>query len=92
MEDIQVKDVMSLDKAVTIEKGDTLLIVRQNDDGTQTCLRTEGADFNGKSAYDVAREEGYTGTYDEWAEQIRKMSNTDVGFDAQSGEIVITTV
>ena len=45
--------------------------------------------FHGEDAYDIAKAGGYTGTREEWAEQIRRASNVDVTFDGTTMEIVI---
>lgn len=79
-----------MEKAEDVRSGDTLLLVRQNEDGTQTCLRVEGRDFKGEDAYAVAKAAGYGGTYEEWTQHVRDVANTGVDVDAETGEIVIT--
>ena len=89
MGDIKTIDVLALPRAEKVQDGDTLLLVRQNADGTQACYRVNGMTFHGEDAYDIAKAGGYTGTREEWEEQIRRASNVDVTFDATTGEIVI---
>ena len=83
-------DVLVLPRAENVQDGDTLLLVRQNADGTQACYRVDGMTFHGEDTYDIAKAGGYTGTREEWEEQIRRASNVDVTFDAKIGEIVIS--
>ena len=92
MADIKIKDVTALERVHNIKEGDTLLVVRANSDGTQTCYRADGLQFKGKDgqdAYTIAKAQGFTGTYAEWVEQIATVSNTSVGFDGETGEIII---
>ena len=89
MENIETIDVLSLPKTDKVLTGDTLLLIRPKEDGTQECYRVEGADFRGEDAYDVAKTGGYTGTRDEWVAQIQKVSMVDIGFDEEKGAIVI---
>lgn len=89
MENIETIDVLALPKADKVLKGDTLLLIRPKEDGTQECYRVEGADFRGEDAYDVAKAGGYTGTRDEWVAQIQKVSMVDIDFDSERGGLVI---
>lgn len=89
MANIEIINVLSLPKADKVLKGDTLLLIRPKEDGTQECYRVEGADFRGEDAYDVAKAGGYTGTRDEWVAQIQKVSMVDIDFDSERGAIVI---
>lgn len=89
MANIETINVLSLPKADKVLKGDTLLLIRPKEDGTQECYRVEGADFRGEDAYDVAKAGGYTGTRDEWVAQIQKVSLVDIDFDSERGAIVI---
>lgn len=89
MENIETIDVLALPKADKVLAGDTLLLIRPKEDGSQECYRVEGADFRGEDAYDVAKAGGYTGTRDEWVAQIQRVSMVDIGFDEEKGAIVI---
>lgn len=89
MANIETINVLSLPKADKVLKGDTLLLIRPKEDGTQECYRVEGADFRGEDAYDVAKAGGYTGTRDEWVAQIQKVSMVDIDFDSERGGLVI---
>lgn len=89
MANIETINVLSLPKADKVLAGDTLLLIRPKEDGTQECYRVEGADFRGEDAYNVAKAGGYTGTRDEWVAQIQKVSMVDIDFDSERGAIVI---
>ena len=89
MENIETIDVLALPKADKVLKGDTLLLIRPKEDGSQECYRVEGTDFRGEDADEVAKAGGYTGTRDEWVAQIQRVSMVDIGFDEEKGAIVI---
>ena len=82
-------NVVALTEAVGLKDGDTLLLIRDDGQGGKTCFRIEGRSFRGKSAYEVAKEQGYDGTEEEWKEQTVKVANFDVSFDSEDGSIVI---
>lgn len=91
MEDVLKSiNVVTLAEAADLKDGDTLLLIRDNGDGYKTCYRIEGRSFRGKSAYEVAKENGYTGTESDWAAQATKVANFDIDFDPETGSIVIT--
>ena len=46
MADYEIVDVTKLQKAEGVKDGDTLLLIRQQGDGTSICMRTDGAQFN----------------------------------------------
>ena len=69
MTDYEIVDVTKLQKAEGVKDGDTLLLIRQQGDGTSKCMRTDGAQFKGTDAYDVAKANGFSGTREEWAQQ-----------------------
>lgn len=82
-------NVTELEKATSVQEGDTLLLVRTADDGSQTAYRVDGSNFRGEDAYTVAVAAGYAGTYEEWTAQCEKVAAFDVSYDADSGSIVI---
>lgn len=82
-------NVVALTEAVELKDGDTLLLIRDDGQGGKTCFRIEGRSFRGKSAYEVAKEQGYDGTEEEWKEQTVKVANFDVSFDSEDGSIAI---
>lgn len=87
---IDTIDVLSLPTTDKVQTGDTLLLIRPKEDGTQECYRVEGKDFRDEDAYDVAKAGGYAGTRCEWEEQIRRVSKVDIGFESDNGELVIS--
>lgn len=89
MADNNMINVVALTEAAELKDGDTLLLIRDDGQGGKTCYRIEGRSFHGKSAYEVAKEQGYEGTEEEWNEQAAKVANFDVSFDSEDGSIVI---
>lgn len=83
-------DVTELSQAFELQEGDTLLLIRSDSSGAKKCYRIEGKQFQGKSAYEVAKELGYEGTQEDWNAQTTKVANFDVDFDPITGSIVIT--
>ena len=74
MTDYEIVDVTKLQKAEGVKDGDTLLLIRQQGDGTSICMRTDGAQFKGTDAYDVAKANGFSGTREEWAQQVARVN------------------
>lgn len=83
-------NVVALTEAADLKDGDTLLLIRDDGQGSKTCYRIEGRSFRGKSAYEVAKENGYTGTESDWAAQATTVANFNIDFDPSDGSIVIT--
>lgn len=81
MANINVNDLTAVDK---LQDSDTLLLIR-GEGAAKKCYRIAGSDFQGKSAYEVAKEAGYEGTYEEWAAQIKSVSDFNVSFDPSTG-------
>lgn len=85
-----IVDVTELSQAFELQEGDTLLLIRDDGSGAKKCYRIEGKQFQGKSAYEVAKELGYEGTQEDWNAQTAKVANFDVDFDPETGCLVIT--
>lgn len=81
-----IVNVTDLQQAQALQDGDTLLLIRKTDTG-QVCYRIAGSDFSGKTAYEVAKDMGFAGSYANWQEQVKKVSSFDVDFDPTTGEI-----
>lgn len=81
MADYEIVDVTKLQKAEGVKDGDTLLLIRQQGDGTSICMRTDGAQFKGTDAYDVAKANGFSGTREEWAQQVARINEVSVAID-----------
>lgn len=91
MDDVNnIVDVTELSQAFELQEGDTLLLIRDDGSGAKKCYRIEGKQFQGKSAYEVAKELGYEGTEEDWKVQTSKVANFDVDFDPLSGSLIIT--
>ena len=81
MADYEIVDVTKLQKAEGVKDGDTLLLIRQQGDGTSICMRTDGAQFKGTDAYDVAKANGFSGTREEWAQQVARINEVSAAID-----------
>jgi hypothetical protein len=81
MTDYEIVDVTKLQKAESVKDGDTLLLIRQQGDGTSICMRTDGAQFKGTDAYDVAKANGFSGTREEWAQQVARINEVSAAID-----------
>ena len=81
MADYEIVDVTKLQKAEGVKDGDTLLLIRQQGDGTSICMRTDGAQFKGTDAYDVAKANGFSGTRGEWAQQVARINEVSAAID-----------
>lgn len=81
MADYEIVDVTQLQKAEGVKDGDTLLLIRQQGDGTSICMRTDGAQFKGTDAYDVAKANGFSGTREEWAQQVARINEVSAAID-----------
>lgn len=90
MADNNMINVVALTEAAELKDGDTLLLIRDDGKGGKTCFRIEGQSFHGKSAYEVAKENGYEGTEEDWKSQTKKVADFDVSFDPTDGCLVIT--
>lgn len=81
MTDYEIVDVTKLQKAEGVKDGDTLLLIRQQGDGTCICMRTDGAQFKGTDAYDVAKANGFSGTREEWAQEVARINEVSAAID-----------
>lgn len=69
---------------ITKTEGVTTLTITDKD-GAKTATINDGADgADGKSAYELAKENGYTGTLEEWLESLRGEAGAD-GADGADG-------
>lgn len=81
MADYEIVDVTQLQKAEGVKDGDTLLLIRQQGDGTSICMRTDGAQFKGTDAYDVAKANGFSGTREEWTQEVARINEVSAAID-----------
>lgn len=79
-----ILNVTELSKVDALQDGDTLLLIRANG-AAKECYRILGSDFHGKTAYQVAQELGFTGSYADWEAQVRKVANFGVDFNPSTG-------
>lgn len=92
-------NVTGLTEVTDVQTDDTLLLIRKLTDGTREAKRIVASNFRGEDAYAVAVEKGYTGTYADWqslvgeiataADTLANISEVNVDFDADAGEVVI---
>lgn len=95
-------NVTGLDPVDDVQAEDTLLLIRNADDGTtnKVAKRITASKFKGEDAYAVAVEKGYTGTYADWqllvgeiataTDTLANISEVSIGFDSDTGEAVIS--
>lgn len=81
MADYEIVDVTKLQKAEGVKDGDTLLLIRQQGDGTSICMRTDGAQFKGTDAYDVAKANGFSGTREECTQEVARINEVSAAID-----------
>lgn len=81
MTDLSTKSVVSLPKAERVGDGDTLLLIHDEEDGSQVCYRAVGSSFKGEDAYDIARKNGFSGTYEEWVAEVNKTTKVAAAVD-----------
>lgn len=53
-----------------------ILLIRNTDNGKQ-CFQIKGFDFRGESAYEAAQSQGFEGTYQDWVQQIKEVTEYD---------------
>lgn len=99
MSDVKI-NITELEPVESVSQGDTLLIVRPGDGGTHVARRVDATLFKGESAYTVAVENGFTGSYSDWERlvsdivessyKLALISDVDTSFDSDTGEIVVS--
>ena len=71
--DLEVKEVIGLEKVERVLDDDVLLLIRPINDGSQKCYSVRGRDFHGEDAYQIAIKNGFVGTYEEWQDAVKKV-------------------
>lgn len=71
--DIEVKEVTGLEKVERVIDDDVLLLIRPLTDGSQKCYSVKGRLFHGEDAYQIAVKNGFTGTYEDWQDAVKKV-------------------
>lgn len=82
--------VNTLPSVSSIEDTDTLVLVRDNGDNTQSAKKIIANQFQGKDAYLVAREQGYTGTREEYNTQCSYVATFGMDYDPSDCSIIFT--
>ena len=76
MEEEKILNVTQLQVVDKIQAEDVLLLIRDTGNGKQ-CFQIKGSDFRGESAYEAALSQGFEGTYSEWVQQIKEVTEYD---------------
>lgn len=76
MEEEKILNVTQLQVVDKIQNDDVILLIRDTGNGKQ-CFQIKGSDFRGESAYEAAQKQGFEGTYSEWVQQIKEVTEYD---------------
>lgn len=76
MEEEKILNVTQLQVVDKIQNDDVILLIRDTGNGKQ-CFQIKGFDFRGESAYEAALKQGFVGTYSEWVQQIKEVTEYD---------------
>ena len=76
MEEEKILNVTQLGVVDKLQNEDVILLIRNTDNGKQ-CFQIKGSDFRGESAYEAALSQGFEGTYSEWVQQIKEVTEYD---------------
>lgn len=76
MEEEKILNVTQLGVVDKLQNEDVILLIRNTDNGKQ-CFQIKGFDFRGESAYEAALSQGFEGTYQDWMQQIKEVTEYD---------------
>lgn len=76
MEEEKILNVTQLGVVDKLQNEDVILLIRNTDNGKQ-CFQIKGFDFRGESAYEAALSQGFEGTYQDWVEHIKEITEYD---------------
>lgn len=76
MEEEKILNVTQLGAVDKLQNEDVILLIRNTDNGKQ-CFQIKGFDFRGESAYEAAQSQGFEGTYQDWVQQIKEITEYD---------------
>lgn len=76
MEEEKILNVTQLKVVDKLQNEDVILLIRDTGNGKQ-CFQIKGFDFRGESAYEAALSQGFEGTYSEWVQQIKEVTEYD---------------
>lgn len=76
MEEEKILNVTQLGVVDKLQDKDVILLIRDTGNGKQ-CFQIKGFDFRGESAYEAAQSQGFEGTYQDWVQQIKEVTEYD---------------
>lgn len=76
MEEEKILNVTQLGVVDKLQNEDVILLIRNTDNGKQ-CFQIKGFDFRGESAYEAAQSQGFEGTYQDWVQHIKEITEYD---------------
>lgn len=76
MEEEKTLNVTQLQVVDKLQNEDVILLIRNTDNGKQ-CFQIKGFDFRGESAYEAALSQGFEGTYQDWVQHIKEITEYD---------------
>lgn len=76
MEEEKILNVTQLQVVDKLQNEDVILLIRNTDNGKQ-CFQIKGFDFRGESAYEAALSQGFEGTYQDWVQHIKEITEYD---------------
>lgn len=76
MEEEKILNVTQLGVVDKLQNEDVILLIRDTGNGKQ-CFQIKGFDFRGESAYEAAQSQGFEGTYQDWVQQIKEITEYD---------------
>lgn len=76
MEEEKILNVTQLGVVDKLQNEDVILLIRNTGNGKQ-CFQIKGFDFRGESAYSAALSQGFEGTYQDWVQHIKEITEYD---------------
>lgn len=76
MEEEKILNVTQLGVVDKLQNEDVILLIRNTANGKQ-CFQIKGFDFRGESAYEAALSQGFVGTYQDWVQHIKEITEYD---------------
>ena len=76
MDEEKILNVTQLQVVDKLQNEDVILLIRDTVNGKQ-CFQIKGFDFRGESAYQAALSQGFEGTYQDWLQHIKEITEYD---------------
>lgn len=76
MDKEKILNVTQLQVVDKLQNEDVILLIRDTVNGKQ-CFQIKGFDFRGESAYQAALSQGFEGTYQDWLQHIKEITEYD---------------